>query len=318
MIRRFTSSASKAFDIAFLSSGTRARCWQLRQRGSVRTLWAGSVLLAATFGPANAGVAAGIIDVSNDLAPVASDQNQEHASNAESGPRTTRFTWISFDPGGKQQRRNESETGVGAPFSAALPGQSVCVRLCDGYYFPVGPLLHADDLSNHEAACSRLCPDAPTQLFVEPTGSERIEDAVSQDGAHYSALPAAFRNRTAVNKTCACHRQSGLSLSLSDDFTLRNGDSIMTPKGLVVFRGVAGGAHESSDFVALADAAMSHEKREVLAAIERRALLDIPPTETQPSQKPQTTFIALSYPNAAAKSASESIHFIGPAISANH
>jgi Protein of unknown function (DUF2865) len=320
MIRRSPRPAPKAPDIASLFPFALSNIAPAPQSGWRATLMAGLGLLALTFCSANAGLAAGIIDVSNDLAPVAADQGGEHPANADGRTPTTHFTWISLDPEGKQQKREESETGVGAPFSLALPGLSVCVRLCDGYYFPVGPLSRADQLPNHEAACSRLCPDAATQLYVQPTGSDRIEDAVSRDGARYSALPAAFRNRTALSKTCACHRQSGLSLSLSDDPTLRNGDSIMTPTGLVVFRGDAGGAHASSDFVALAEASMPREKREVLAAIERVSLPGAPPSENDPAatQPAQTTFAAASYRDGLAKSASKSIHFIGPMISAKN
>ena len=125
------------------------------------------------------------------------------------------------------------------PGRSRAPCRSRAVRCAcawDGYYFPIGPLSRDSDLGDHEAACSGLCPDAPTQLFIVPSGSDRIEDAVAGD-ARYVALPAAFRNRTTVDKTCACHRRPAKPSPLLNDFTLRKGDFVMTPSGIVVFRG---------------------------------------------------------------------------------
>ncbi len=149
------------------------------------------------------------------------------------------------------------------------------MRLCDGYFFPVGTLSRESDLHNQEAACAEQCPDAPTQLFVEPAGSDKIEDAISRNGAKYTALPVAFSNRITTDKTCACHRHPGEMLSLANDATLRGGDSIMTPKGIVVFRGSGRMPYAPGDFHNLAKASMPKDKREILVAIERAALPSI-------------------------------------------
>ena len=45
-----------------------------------------------------------------------------------------------------------------------LGTRSVCVRLCDGYSFPVGSLDRSSDIKAHEAICSGLCPASPTAL----------------------------------------------------------------------------------------------------------------------------------------------------------
>src|ERR1700753_404250 len=52
--------------------------------------------------------------------------------------------------------------------------QPVCVRLCDGSFFP---LTNAGaDATSQANACNSLCPDAPTEVYYR-NGSEKIEDA---------------------------------------------------------------------------------------------------------------------------------------------
>ena len=134
--------------------------------------------------------------------------------------------------------------------SARANGLAVCVRLCDGFFFPSATSSGGDE------ACAAQCPDAPTARYTEPAGSDRIEDAVSTRGALYSALPVANRYQTTLDDTCRCHRSPtrGYSASLLNDPTLRKGDVVMTPKGFLVFQGAKTRSITSSDFVALSQA----------------------------------------------------------------
>jgi hypothetical protein len=159
-------------------------------------------------------------------------------------------------------------------------------------------------------------------LFVEPAGSDRIEDAVSPDGARYTALPVAFRNRATVDNTCTCHRHPGEAFSLLNDATLRKGDSIMTSKGIVVFRGAGRMPYAQSDFTTLANASMPRDKREILAAIERAALPNLhrasvallPPLP----RKAEIAFAAPLPDRSKATSANNSIHFVEAPVSASN
>ena len=156
--------------------------------------------------------------------------------------------------------------------SASLASRrSVCVRLCDGFFFPVAPLSGRTDLASHEAACEDNCPDAPTALYIEPSGSDKIEDAVSTSGAPYTALPVALRSRTTLDNTCACHRAASrrYNYALLRDFTLRKGDAVMTPKGFMVFQGRKRLPFARKDFIALTQAPMPSDNRAALVAMER-------------------------------------------------
>jgi hypothetical protein len=71
-----------------------------------------------------------------------------------------------------------------------------------------------------------------------------------------------------------------------NDPTLRAGDVVVTPNGLMVFRGDGGGYHANRDFVALAKASsLSGAERRTLASIEKANRLA--PTIETASLQPQ-------------------------------
>lgn len=157
-----------------------------------------------------------------------------------------------------------------------LGRRSVCVRLCDGYFFPIGPAADDSDIGNHESLCSSLCPGAPTRVFIAPSGADNIEDAVSlRDGKRYSALPVAFRHAGTTDNTCTCRRPGQTHAHLVSpykDFTLRRGDSIMTANGFKVFRGAHAYPYKPKDFADLSRAAdVPKAKRGQLRLLERAA-----------------------------------------------
>jgi hypothetical protein len=321
MTGRRIHGSSVGDEIARLSFARRAARSQPRRRRALAAFLTGSCLLVLGFCSLRAGDAAGLVDTFNDRLSLAVSR-VDHSGAPPDGayPATSSIVWTPLDPGTGGRRDSAVATARTIGGVSSLPRRSVCVRLCDGYYFPIGPLSSDGDLSDHEAACSGLCPDAPTQLYIEPSGSDRIEDAFAEDGARYAALPAAFRNRTIVDKTCACHRRPGQGFPLLDDFTLRKGDSIMTPSGIVVFRGTGHSPYAQADFATLADSAMPRDKRAVLSAIERAALPNIRQSSEAPSaaHKSEIAFAAPSSGRSTPAALGNSIRFIEPAISASN
>jgi Protein of unknown function (DUF2865) len=108
-------------------------------------------------------------------------------------------------------------------------GQAYCVRTCDGRYFPVT----ASDNASRAASCNGLCPASETKIVY---GSS-IDNAASEDGKPYSALPNAFRYRTEIVAGCTCngHDQFGLApVRIEDDPTLRKGDIVAGENGLLI------------------------------------------------------------------------------------
>lgn len=124
-----------------------------------------------------------------------------------------------------------SGTGLNTPMN-------YCVRLCDGFAFPVGEA--GSGQAAQEAACRSACPGAPTALYSAPAGAKDL-DALSRGGSPYTALPMAFRYRETLTPQCTC-RPVGATASTSallTDMTLRRGDVVMTRVGARHFDGAA-------------------------------------------------------------------------------
>jgi hypothetical protein len=323
MIGRSVQGLPKLADRAWIAVGEQVTARPGRRRRTLAAFLSGAGLLALGLSSLQAGVAAGLVSKSSSpIAFILSRANDRDATT-EGSHSTPDIVWTALDPNPPNpgRKRNAGIIKVDAiQAPASLPRRSVCVRLCDGYFFPIGPLSRAGDLPNHEAACSGLCPDAPTQLFIEPAGSDKIGDAISSNGARYASLPAAFRNRTVADRTCSCHRGVGPAFSLRDDFTLRKGDSVMTSTGFMVFRGARHQPLARNDFTTLANASMSREKRTILASIERASL----PGLHQPGEPflpPRTARIAFAAPPPArstSASLNNSIRFVESKIAASN
>src|ERR1051326_4142959 len=133
--------------------------------------------------------------------------------------------------GAEQLRRAVSRDGACAPPG---PFRTVCVRTCDGFYFPTSysplPSRFADD----DRACHRLCPAADVMLFSYRTPGEEVTQAVSVSGQQYTAVPNAFRYRKELVSSCSCKRPGenwAEALRNTDDAsTLENGDIVVNEK----------------------------------------------------------------------------------------
>ena len=107
---------------------------------------------------------------------------------------------------------------------------TLCVRTCDGYYYPISfatsPARFADD----EAACKATCPASDASLYVRRT-TEDIRTATSISGRPYTELPNAFRYRQQFDPACSC-RKVGQSwadaLGQVKDGTVERGDIVVT------------------------------------------------------------------------------------------
>jgi Protein of unknown function (DUF2865) len=173
------------------------------------------------------------------------------SANSESGDRQA-------DPGSAQPG---ADKGNGA--AKSLSSRAVCVKLCDGSFFPLN--------GGGEATCASQCPGAPTQVFFLASGSDQIEDSAARNGQRYTALPVAFRYRTTVDNTCTCGAKGARenATALLEDPTLRKGDLIMTADGIRVFNGAHGLPYDMNDFVGIAQSTLPREERDTLTAMDR-------------------------------------------------
>jgi Protein of unknown function (DUF2865) len=111
--------------------------------------------------------------------------------------------------------------------------RTVCVRTCDGAYFPISFATVPARFPDDEKTCKALCPAAEATLFAHRNPGEDMSQAVSITGQTYSSLPNAFKYRTEFNPSCACKAAgqtwSDALKSIDDKATAeQQGDIIVT------------------------------------------------------------------------------------------
>jgi hypothetical protein len=89
---------------------------------------------------------------------------------------------------------------------AAGTFRTLCVRACDGYYFPISFSTTRDHFATDQASCEQACPDAQATLYYHRISGEGPESMVSLEGVPYAKHPAAFSYRSALNPSCSCGR----------------------------------------------------------------------------------------------------------------
>ncbi|WP_051631043.1 DUF2865 domain-containing protein [Afifella pfennigii] len=82
--------------------------------------------------------------------------------------------------------------------------RTLCVRRCDGYYFPISFSTTPGRFAQDEATCQARCPGAETSLYIQPDPNGDPADMISLAGEPYGALPSAFRYRESLDKSCTC------------------------------------------------------------------------------------------------------------------
>ncbi|MEC9367853.1 MAG: DUF2865 domain-containing protein [Pseudomonadota bacterium] len=81
--------------------------------------------------------------------------------------------------------------------------RTLCVRTCDGYYFPVSYSTVRSRFAQDEQICQASC-QSDAKLFVHPNPGGDVEHAVTPKGERYADLPNAFRYREQYMPECRC------------------------------------------------------------------------------------------------------------------
>ncbi|MBI4365980.1 MAG: DUF2865 domain-containing protein [Deltaproteobacteria bacterium] len=110
--------------------------------------------------------------------------------------------------------------------------RTICVRTCDGYYYPISFATSPDRFRDDEQTCQRMCPAAEVSLYTYHNPGEEVTQAVSLNGRLYTELPTAFSYRKAINQACSCRRPGeswaqALKVNGTDD-TVAPGDVVVT------------------------------------------------------------------------------------------
>ena len=131
------------------------------------------------------------------------------------------------------QPRQSAPSGEKGGVQAHSGSYAVCVRTCDGSFFPVsysGAGSRADSL---EEVCRALCPNADMALYSFPFGGT-IEEAASPTGEPYANLPNAGKFEKAYDSSCSCRRKGQSWANALADAEARYGhekhDILVTPE----------------------------------------------------------------------------------------
>jgi hypothetical protein len=109
--------------------------------------------------------------------------------------------------------------------------RTVCVRTCDGYYFPISFATTPDHFRDDEQSCQRMCPAAEVSLYAYHNPGEDVSQAVSLNGRLYTEMPNAFHYRQTLTPACSCRKPGE---SWADALKAGGGDDTIAPGDVVV------------------------------------------------------------------------------------
>jgi hypothetical protein len=92
------------------------------------------------------------------------------------------------------------------PRKAAPPPASyrtLCVRLCDGFFWPISYSVPRARAKRDAAQCEKSCP-GKARLFLHRNPGEEADDMVDLEGLRYRDYPKAFLYRTEYLADCTC------------------------------------------------------------------------------------------------------------------
>lgn len=97
--------------------------------------------------------------------------------------------------------------------------RTLCVRTCDGYYFPVSFSTTSSHFADDEKSCAAMCPGTETQLYFHSIPDQEPEQMISLAKEPYTSMPTAFKYRMdGITGTpgCSCQAQKEAGSELAD------------------------------------------------------------------------------------------------------
>jgi hypothetical protein len=90
--------------------------------------------------------------------------------------------------------------------------RTLCVRSCDGFFFPVSSAADPSDFARDERTCQMMCPGTQTALYFHSAQGQESEDMVSaRTHEAYTEMPNAFAYRNSqapISKACGCNMRA--------------------------------------------------------------------------------------------------------------
>jgi hypothetical protein len=88
--------------------------------------------------------------------------------------------------------------------------RTLCVRTCDGYYFPISFSTTQERFEKDAEQCQQMCPGSETRLYFHEMPGGDAETSISYPAEEpYASMTNAFAYRKAVNPECSCRTKPG-------------------------------------------------------------------------------------------------------------
>ncbi|MGN6100150.1 MAG: DUF2865 domain-containing protein [Devosia sp.] len=153
--------------------------------------------------------------VLQEIARFGCGQNQSASSGDQYRPRRPRnfledlFGGFSGGDSGYGDTYSGDEE-VEDPYANQRTGntiRTVCVRLSDGYYWPISFSTLPDYIPQDAQACQASCPGQQVDLYYYDNPGQEPEQMINAEGQAYSSLPSAFAYRKQVDPQSSCKVQ---------------------------------------------------------------------------------------------------------------
>jgi len=135
--------------------------------------------------------------------------------NAEPVPHEAESFATDMPDGYETIRVPQSQDGYGDSQFVDLGGsatngsyRTMCVRTCDGAYFPISSQATSLSFQRDAQVCSMMCPGMETELFYHSIRQETDSMRSAVNGRPYGELDNAYRFRTtsgSKDKACGCN-----------------------------------------------------------------------------------------------------------------
>lgn len=139
---------------------------------------------------------------------------------------------------------------------------TMCVRTCDGYYFPISYSSGMPNFGSDADQCHSRCPNADVELYYHSVPDQESKDMISLSGKKYTDQPFAFKYRKekpGENLSCSCKSASDFTViggaNSINDITLETG----SVKPTAANKNAGGDNAGTSDFAAKVQAALDRK-----------------------------------------------------------
>lgn len=84
--------------------------------------------------------------------------------------------------------------------------RTLCVRMCDGFYFPISYATSSANFTRDAEKCAATCGGEARLFYYRNPGGD-VEDMLDLTGRAYASYPTAFKYRKTLVKGCQCRPQ---------------------------------------------------------------------------------------------------------------